>query len=673
MDQLVEILQDSLSHDQLKLNSASLSLSRIMEENYPWLLQALIYLLSSCNQDSKLRQQAGLQAKLLLQNQQKLSSLDHSSKCTIKDNLFRILGSETWRPSTVAICLQAMFETDDSDMVSWSQLIHGLVTNVTTDNTSVESIETLGYLCATNNKKHVLEENINVILTGVIYCVSSENIAIKTAGLVALIDSIECAAVNFARKGERDYIMQKVCEVTLSDQTELKSLSIECLNKIITCYYPLIENYLRPALIPISIQSIQSNHEKTVLQGIEFWCNICDLEESMSFDEENILNKVIDPDVVDTLVDSLLALIVNARESDPDMEVWSISSAAVQCLSQLCEFFSTPVDNKIGSFIQVYINSSDINLKFTSIICVSTLLSMQDQQSKVSVVSSFLQISQDLLSDSCFNIKYAASFVLYKISEISLSIILQDQQMIQTFENLCLSCINSEQPKVVENGCYSIGNFYREISNFNGEIFMKIFNRLLFLSEAQTSQQIQQAVSSSIIDIVEHFPLEYYKLLVDAGNYFLNKLSTKLIHENCPTRSMFYCSIFYSIIQSMKEDDVLSMSANIFEILPILFHTEDLLEDAFLILRAMICPIGNQMVCHIPSIMSLSISHLQNTSKIDTEPAVVKAVLGVMADLVSEVPHLEVGLFEKIILRPVIGYLLPVQSTETVSRTTIDG
>ena len=66
----------------------------------------------------------------------------------------------------MAICLQAMFETDDSDMVSWSQLIHGLVTNVTTDNTSVESIETLGYLCATNNKKHVLEENINVILTG---------------------------------------------------------------------------------------------------------------------------------------------------------------------------------------------------------------------------------------------------------------------------------------------------------------------------------------------------------------------------------------------------------------------------------------------------------------------------------------------------------------------------
>ena len=51
-----------------------------------------------------------------------------------------------------------------------------------------------------------------------IYCVSSENIAIKTAGLVALIDSIECAAVNFARKGERDYIMQKVCEVkTIED------------------------------------------------------------------------------------------------------------------------------------------------------------------------------------------------------------------------------------------------------------------------------------------------------------------------------------------------------------------------------------------------------------------------------------------------------------------------
>ena len=59
-----------------------------------------------------------------------------------------------------------------------------------------------------------------------------------------------------------------------------------------------------------------------MLQGIEFWCNICDLEESMSFDEENILNKVIDPDVVDTLVDSLLALIVNARREMKERQLF---------------------------------------------------------------------------------------------------------------------------------------------------------------------------------------------------------------------------------------------------------------------------------------------------------------------------------------------------------------
>ena len=67
MDQLVAALRDSLAQDQARLDAASLYFSSLSAGAAPWLLEALLALVSVPELEAAVRQQAGLQLRRLLQ------------------------------------------------------------------------------------------------------------------------------------------------------------------------------------------------------------------------------------------------------------------------------------------------------------------------------------------------------------------------------------------------------------------------------------------------------------------------------------------------------------------------------------------------------------------------------------------------------------------------------
>ena len=102
MDQLLIVLQDSLSHDQSKLDNAANILSLVQQQDLPWLLQALLFILTSQNNNSCVRQQAGLQLKRLLQQYLTSANIDQNLLDIIKRHLLQNIGTESWQPSTIA-------------------------------------------------------------------------------------------------------------------------------------------------------------------------------------------------------------------------------------------------------------------------------------------------------------------------------------------------------------------------------------------------------------------------------------------------------------------------------------------------------------------------------------------------------------------------------------------
>jgi importin subunit beta-1 len=78
------------------------------------------------------------------------------------------------------------------------------------------------------------------------------NMDVQGAAIQALYNSLEFIRDNFEREGERNYIMQIVCEATQSPSIPVQVGAFECLVKIMQLYYDKMKLYMERALFGVS-------------------------------------------------------------------------------------------------------------------------------------------------------------------------------------------------------------------------------------------------------------------------------------------------------------------------------------------------------------------------------------------------------------------------------------
>lgn len=83
--------------------------------------------------------------------------------------------------------------------------------------------------------------------------------AVQLAAVQALLNSLEFISDNFEREGERNYIMQVVCEATQNGDVNVKVAAYECLVRIMQLYYHQMRYYMEQALFGVSTFTFQSN------------------------------------------------------------------------------------------------------------------------------------------------------------------------------------------------------------------------------------------------------------------------------------------------------------------------------------------------------------------------------------------------------------------------------
>ena len=636
MDQLIQVLRDSLSHDQTKLDNASQFLSLISQQNLPWLLQALLVIVSSTDISSLERQQAGLQLKRFLCLFKDLSS---NLKDSIKGRLIDLLGCESWRPSTIGLSIQTLFEQGDAE---WLEIIHVLVTNIINNKAVMASIETLGYLCSTRSKKAALEAHMDTILTGTIHCVTNTDLGIKMTALRALSSCLECAAANFARAAERDVILQVVCEATQTGNIEVTGLAMECLTKMVSLYYCLLEEYMAPALVPLSLCCLQSGQERLVMLGIELWSSVCEQEELLEEDgdcEENTLEELLlNTGTSGVLVDSLLEVIRTAPESDRDLDTWSLSSAALNCLSMLVARSAAEVQSRIGACIKENLNSGSWENRFTAVVGIGALMRMENEADLSNAISSFLSVAESLLSDANYHIRLATSSVLDKISD--LSILEQFNSGLQSFfHSLCYKCILSEDQKILEYGCFSCGSFFRRIGIFDATNFVRTLERLFLLTNSSSNFSVYQTIFSTIMNMIENCPTSCHNILIEAANTISLRMKmtipmNKILSSAAATLLSLLCQTLNTTLSAMDQTAIVGMKDDLFSLLPLIFHCEALLEDGLLLVRSLVTPLGPLLAPVLPPVTALCQPHLETL--LGEQAALDRAVVGLLGDLYAQ-------------------------------------
>jgi len=296
MQQLITAIQQTLATDQASLDHSLNYFVHTADTNYPWLVAALAHLISdNVDLPAVYRQQAALQLKNIVKHHTKSwLRLQPDLATTVMQGLLDALCSERSASGlgggALTQCLHAVAELE-LPRKGWPSLLPRLLeVALPSDRKDIgnnhdmgrlRAIEAIGYICETVGPEHV-EYYINDILTGIVAGVESgvrqSWVHLICASLTALSNALEFASSNIARQSERNYIMQVICESTQNSQIEVVVASLQCLSRTICLYYPLMEDYLTPAIWPISIHAIASQSETVALQGLEVCCSICDAE-----------------------------------------------------------------------------------------------------------------------------------------------------------------------------------------------------------------------------------------------------------------------------------------------------------------------------------------------------------------------------------------------------------
>ena len=112
---------------------------------------------------------------------------------------------------------------------------------------------TFGFICETVVDEALMDQSSD-ILTAVVTGARKEetSVEVRLEAIKALNNSLEFIKTHFDREGERNIIMQVVCEGTQSESVDVKVAAFECMVRIMQQYYTMMHVYMEKALFGVS-------------------------------------------------------------------------------------------------------------------------------------------------------------------------------------------------------------------------------------------------------------------------------------------------------------------------------------------------------------------------------------------------------------------------------------
>lgn len=297
-------------------------------------------------------------------------SLPEEAKKQIKPSLVATLSTAASDVGHTAALVIAKVAAIEIPHGTWPDLIPTLLNNASqTSSPSLRhsTLESLGYICeelGAFEEDYLAPEQVNSILTAVVAGLREDEPSseIRLASMVALTNALEFSQANFQNDGERNYIMQMVCQGTLAGDVKVRRAAWECLVRIAEAYYVKLPQYMND-IFNLTQHAVRGGDEEQVaLQALEFWSTIAEEEDHrLSLLDENHSDADADSlkshdfikSALPQLVPLLLEQLTKQEEgSDGDEGAWNVALAAGTALGLAAVVVGDPIVELVMPYIQ---------------------------------------------------------------------------------------------------------------------------------------------------------------------------------------------------------------------------------------------------------------------------------------------------------------------------------
>jgi len=519
-------------------------------------LQTLSTELANEQANSQVRVAAGLAlknsfsardyARLHEVQQRWIQQIDPAVKNTVKNLALQTLGSQDAGPAQSAAQFIAAIAAIELPRQQWPELMGTLVDNVGngSDQKKRSSLIAIGYICESNEPelRDSLVGHSNAILTAVVQGARKEepNNDIRNAAITALCDSLEFVRTNFEMEGERNYIMQVICEATQAEDTRIQQGAYGCLNRIMGLYYDKMRFYMEKALFGLTIQGMKSEEEDVAKLAIEFWCTVC--EEEISIEEDNSAvdgnTEMLRPYfnfariATQEVVPVLLELLAKQDEDAADDE-YNVSRAAYQSLQLWSQAVGSQIIPTVIGFVEKNLRNEDWHYRDAAVAAFGAIMDGPEESVLENIVKQALSVLIAMMNDNSLQVRDSTAYALGRICEAVPSAIGPNDHLQPLITSLFTGL--SEQPKMASSCCWALMNL---ADRFAGEPgcatndlsphFQASVQHLLELTNNTLDNQLRTAAYEVLNAFVTNAANDSVAMVAELSNVIIERLEKTL-------------------------------------------------------------------------------------------------------------------------------------------------
>ncbi|GAA95894.1 uncharacterized protein L969DRAFT_95388 [Mixia osmundae IAM 14324] len=642
MSNVVELLSATLSADAAARENATSSLERLATESFGPYLDALSSALSSSATQSYLRNAAGLAIKNALSardtsRQEDLAlkwlATEPATRNKIKTDTLQTLASEDPVARNVAGQVVAAVAAIELPIGQWNDLIETMLQYVGhADNPGLRqaTLQAIGYTCETI-KPEVLALQSNQILTAVVQGARKEepSTAVQLAAIHALFNSLEFVRENFEREGERNYIMQVVCEATQSTSSDIQISAFECLVRIMHLYYDKMKFYMERALFGLTILGMRHEDERVALQAVEFWSTVCDEEIQLALESQEAAEyedvplrecqyyaKIALPEILPVLLQLL-----THQEEDATEDEWTVSMAAATCLALLAQSVGDGIVTPIIPFVENHIRSSNWRHREAAVMAFGSILDGPDITLLEPLVKEALPILIEMLQDPTDHVKDTTAWALAKITDALVSSIRPDEHLPRLISAL-LAGLN-DSPRIVVNCCWAFMNLGEQLGDESApsttlsQYYETIVTALLTYTEKSSNENQCRTSAYEALSILSAHAPEDCVQVISGLTFTIIERSERLLsmadqilgqddRNNYDELQSNFCAVLTSLVRRIgtdlkpMADRIMSLMLNLIRVSG---KSSSILEDAFLCVGAMTSVLERDFQLYLPAFL----------------------------------------------------------------------
>ena len=417
-----------------------------------------------------------------------------------------------------------------------------LVKNVSegADQQKQSSLTAIGYICESQDQelRLALAGHSNAILTAVVQGARKEeaNVEVRLAAITALGDSLEFVHNNFKHEGERNYIMQVVCEATQADDSRVQQGAFGCLNRIMALYYENMRFYMEKALFGLTILGMKSSDEDVAKLAVEFWSTVCEEEINIEDDNSQVDNadqmrpfynfaRVAAGEVVPVLLELL-----TKQDEDASDDEYNLSRAAYQSLQLYSQAVGGAIIAPVLQFVETNLRADDWHKRDAAVSAFGAIMEGPEEKALDPIVRQALPILITMMDDQSLHVRDSTAYALGRVTEACSDAIDPQQNLPTLIESLFKGLLSNA--KMAPSCCWALMNLAERFAGDVGAAtnpitphFNQAVTSLLDITARQDAETSVRTAAYEVLNIfVQNSAMESMQAIASLSDVIIKRL-----------------------------------------------------------------------------------------------------------------------------------------------------